>query len=148
MYVSGPLAATIGWQRVKTGAGLSPALPSNLAPPGFGSQQTLQVAGSYDLTIAKLFGQYSHVRTKAADSTTTKVWSIGASVPVGAGRALAQYGSATAAVGGAEPRHNILSLGYDYSLSKRTDVYAVFMNDKITGLAAGNTFAGGMRHRF
>lgn len=148
MYVKGPLSATLVWQRVKNGDGLSPTSPFTAEPLGFGSQQTWQAGFSYDFTIAKVFSQYTQVHTRADDNTTTKMWSIGVSVPIGAGQALAQYGSATASVGGAEPRHNILSLGYDYNLSKRTDVYGVLMHDKITGLASGRTVAGGMRLRF
>jgi predicted porin len=39
-------------------------------------------------------------------------------------------------------------LGYDYNLSKNTDVYGVFMNDKVTGLSSGTTLAAGVRMRF
>jgi len=41
-----------------------------------------------------------------------------------------------------------LTLGYDYFLSKRTDLYAMYMNDRITAQPSGNSFAVGMRHRF
>ncbi|MDD2714095.1 MAG: porin, partial [Simplicispira sp.] len=37
---------------------------------------------------------------------------------------------------------------YDYNLSKRTDVYAMYMNDKITSQTNGNSFGVGIRHRF
>ena len=40
------------------------------------------------------------------------------------------------------------SLGYDYSLSKRTDVLAVYLSDKNSNVANGNSFAVGMRHTF
>ena len=40
------------------------------------------------------------------------------------------------------------TLGYDYNLSKRTDVYAMYMNDKITNQSTGNSFGVGIRHRF
>jgi len=148
MYDKGPLAATIVWQRVKNGAGISPASAFPPVPTGFSNQQTLLLGASYDLGVAKLYGQYAHVRTKSDDNTSTKLWSLGASVPLGPGRVLAQYGSATASLGTLEPRHNILSLGYDWFLSKRTDLYAVYMHDKLTGEQAGNTVAGGLRLRF
>jgi len=148
MYRKGPLAATAVWQRVKNGDGLSPPSAFTVVPPGFAKQETWQVGASYDASIVKLYGQFTHVRTKANENTSTKLWSLGASVPIGAGRVLAQYGSATASIAGTEPRHNVLSLGYDYNLSKNTDAYAVVMHDKLTGLAAGKTVAGGMRLRF
>jgi len=148
LYDKGPLAATVVWQRVKNGAGISSPSPFAIAPPGFVQQETWQVGAAYDLSIAKVFGQYTHVHTKALDSTTTKLWSVGAAVPLGAGHVLAQYGSATAVIGVTQPRHNVLSVGYDYDMSKNTDVYALVMNDKRTGAGAGNTVAGGLRLRF
>jgi predicted porin len=148
LYDKGPLAATLVWQRVKNGAGISPTSSSTALPSGFNNQQAWQVGASYDLGVAKLYGQYTQVRTRADDNTTTKLWSVGASVPLGPGRALAQYGSATATVAATEPRHNILSLGYDWFLSRRTDLYGVYMHDKLTGQPAGHTLAGGLRLRF
>ena len=40
------------------------------------------------------------------------------------------------------------AVGYDYPLSKRTDVYAAYMNDHISGLSNGNTFGAGIRAKF
>jgi len=47
-------------------------------------------------------------------------------------------------------KHAILTLGYDHNLSKRTDLYAVYMNDKedVKGWKAGNTYAFGIRTKF
>ena len=33
------------------------------------------------------------------------------------------------------------SLGYDYFLSKNTDIYAVVMNERVTALSSANTVA-------
>ena len=41
-----------------------------------------------------------------------------------------------------------VTVGYDYTLSKRTDVYAMLMNDKITKFESGNSFGLGVRHKF
>jgi predicted porin len=40
------------------------------------------------------------------------------------------------------------SVGYSYIFSKRTDAYAVLMNDQFTGQASGNSMGLGLRHRF
>src|SRR5438105_13689893 len=146
LYLKGPLGATAAWQRVKNGDGISPA--STLAPPGFGNQDTWQLGASYELPYAKLFGQLTHVRTKATSNSSTKMWGFGAWVLLGPGRVLAQYGQADASSVAGESTNRTLSLGYDYDLSKRTDVYAVVMNDRSSGLASGNTYAAGMRLRF
>jgi predicted porin len=42
----------------------------------------------------------------------------------------------------------VFSLGYNYMLSKRTDVYGVFTNNQYTGEKSGQTFAVGIRHNF
>ena len=74
-----------------------------------------------------------------------KTVSWGASVPVGAGKVL--VGAAKTRVTPGNTR-DTWTVGYDYFLSKSTDVYAMYMNDKITNYARGNSFAVGVRHRF
>jgi predicted porin len=139
-YASGPLAATAVWQDVGNGA--------PLAPTGFDGQNTIQFGLSYDLEVAKLFGQYGEVKTHAAADTRTKLYQLGISVPLGLGAALASYGNARAETGGVSSRRKTLSLGYDYRLSKNTDVYAALMNDQATGVDDGTTAAAGIRLRF
>ena len=42
----------------------------------------------------------------------------------------------------------LAAIGYDYNLSKRTDIYAVAMRDKLDNLSAGSSYSVGVRHRF
>lgn len=137
---AGPLAATAAYQQVKNGAFGTPA--------GWRSQDTWQIGASYDFTLVKLFGQYSRVKTNAARDTETKLTSVGASVPIGLGKVLLQYGNAHADFGMPEVTNKTLTFGYDYNLSKNTDVYAVWMHDKLTAKTAGNAVATGIRLRF
>jgi predicted porin len=140
LYFAGPLAATAVWQSVKTGV-----FP---VPAGFEKQNALQFGVSYDLKVAKLFGQYGDVKTDAAVEVDTKIFQVGASVPAGGGAVLASYGRAKTDAGGADSTRKTFTLGYDYLLSKNTDVYAAFMNEKVTGLDGGTTFAVGVRMKF
>ena len=39
-------------------------------------------------------------------------------------------------------------MGYDYFLSKSTDVYAMYMRDRITSFSSGTSFGAGIRKRF
>jgi predicted porin len=41
-----------------------------------------------------------------------------------------------------------VSLGYDYQLSKRTDVYGVYMAERKSGLSNASSYGVGIRHRF
>ncbi len=140
LYFGGPIAATAVWQQVKNGAFGTPA--------GWRSQDTWQFGGSYDLQVARLFAQYTRVKTKASANTDTRIYGFGATIPVGAGKVLAQYGSARADLGATETTNKTLTVGYDYNLSKNTDVYAILMNDKVTAASTGNTIAAGIRLRY
>lgn len=130
-YGAGPFSAGLAWQSVKKGATVD-------------DTSTWQLAGSYDFGVAKAFGQFTRVDN---DSTARQfdIVGLGASVPVGAGRVMAQWGQIDPSVGA---QRSTVSLGYGRFLSKRTDVYAVAMNDKLSGSRAGNSYSVGARHRF
>lgn len=145
LYAKGPFAATLAYQRVRQGVGaFTPAIQS----AGFEYQGAAQVGASYEFSAVKLFGQYSVVKTNATTNTQTKIYGLGASAQWGAGKLLAQYGHATAELPGSEMVSKTLTVGYDYLLSKSTDVYALVMNDKLSGLESGNTLAAGIKLKF
>jgi predicted porin len=144
LYFGGPFAATLAVQQVKQGLAFAPAIVTT----GFESQDSAQVGASFDAKVAKFFGQYSQVKTRAATDTKSTVYGVGVSVPVGAGKVLAQYGNAKARYPASDVTSKMLTVGYDYFLSKATDVYALAMRDQLTGLASGNTFALGLKTRF
>lgn len=140
LYFNGPLAAAAAWQLVKN--------PGAATPAGWTNQRSWQLGVSYELPIAKVYGQYTQVRSRAYTGSRTHIYGFGAAVPLGPGRVLAQYGMAYAKVNGSEADNKTLSLGYDYALSKLTDVYGVYMRDTQTGLSSGQSLAGGLRVRF
>jgi predicted porin len=70
---------------------------------------------------------------------------VGARVPLGAGAVIAQYGQIDPQTGA---DRDTLSVGYLHNLSKRTELYAVAMHDKIEGLSSGGGYSFGIRHRF
>jgi predicted porin len=140
LYFGGPLAATAAWQSVKNGV-----FP---VPAGFSKQDAFQVGASYDLTVAKLFVQIGNVKTTATADTKTSLYQFGAKVPVGADNVLVSYGNAKATTLAVDTTRKTLSVAYNYNFSKRTDGYAVVMNDQATGLSSGTTIAVGLRTRF
>jgi predicted porin len=144
LYFGGPFAATFAYQQVKQGLAFAPAIVTT----GFDSQDSAQIGLSYDAKVVKFFGQYSLIKTKATTETQSKVYGVGASVPVGAGKFLAQYGHATAEYPTSEVVNKTLTVGYDHFLSKSTDLYAVVMHDRLTGLSNGNTVAAGIKVKF
>ncbi len=118
----------------------TPALPDTV--------KDWMLGGSYDATFAKFYATYGETksdRTRLEGDTL----SIGASVPIGAGSILAGLARTELSVGSINgPKRTIGTVGYDYFLSKRTDLYAMLMHDKVTAFSPGNSFGIGMRHRF
>lgn len=150
-YFSGAFAATAAFQQVKCNI-----VPGDVtAPPpalaGFDKQTAAQLGLSYDFGVAKVFGQAQYIRTAvngAQGDIRRADGQIGASVPLGAGNVLASYAYAntrndTAAIG----RHTA-AIAYGYNLSKRTDLYAAYFYDRVTGQSHAETFGAGMRHQF
>jgi predicted porin len=132
LYFGGPLSATLSWQSVGVGLGGK-------------TEETTGVGAAYDLGAVKLFGQFTAIDDDA-NAAKVKIYNLSAALPVGTmGKVLAAYGQSRIESGST---HKTLSLGYDHLLSKRTDLYAVYMSDKVTSLASGNTFALGVKHTF
>lgn len=140
VWSGGPAGVALAWQDVGNGV--------PVAPPGFDGQRTFQLGGSYAFGAAKVFAQFSDVKTDAATEVKSKLVQLGASVPVGLGAVLLSYGRTKTEAGGGEFTRKTFSAGYDHYLSKSTDVYAVLMNDRATDLDGGTTLAAGLRLRF
>ncbi|MES2263682.1 MAG: porin [Pseudomonadota bacterium] len=155
-YDQGPLAASLSYEKLSRmslpfGAPVpplaTPARPSFLAT----GDRTAQLAASYDFTIAKLFGQHSQTRLTdlAAREIELTTSQLGVSVPLGLGKFMlswAHTGKKQSAA--ADLARTTFTIGYDYSLSRRTDAYIAYLHDKVTNLNTGNTYTVGLRHSF
>ncbi|CAM2183266.1 Porin [Burkholderia latens] len=144
-YANGPFAATAVYQYVNFNNG-----PQDLSSlvTGMKSQGIGLVGATYDLKYVKLFGQYMYTKNdQVAGSWHVNTAQGGVSVPLGVGNAMASYAYSRDG-GGLDQTRQTWAVGYDYPLSKRTDVYAAYMNDHISGLSNGNTFGAGIRAKF
>ncbi|QTN24354.1 porin [Rhizobacter sp. AJA081-3] len=130
---AGAFDSAFSWQDVKKD-GATPVADT----------KSWQAAASYDFGVARLFGQFGNVANKTSGNEYD-IAGLGASVPVGNGKILAQWGQIKPETGA---KRKTFSAGYDYFLSKRTDLYAVAMNDKIDGQSNGSAFSVGIRHRY
>jgi predicted porin len=141
MYFSGPLGLTAYWERDQ----VTNPTPALLTAGGL-TRSVWMVGGSYDATVVKGFMTYgkssSDNATVFADRTTL---SLGLSAPVGSGKVLAAYAKTDVDNGNTR---DTFTVGYDYNLSKRTDLYAMLMSDKITTFESGTSLGLGVRHRF
>ena len=156
LYFNGPLALSAYYHQVQAGNPTPGALiDATAAPVNFASvtnQKTWFAAASYDLSVAKLYATYSQSKNDAAANTSMKdkTYSLGAKVPVGGGDILAGFANTrrNGSLVGAELKRDTLTIGYDYRLSKRTDVYALVMSDKLSNAERASSLAAGMRHQF
>jgi len=147
LYFNGPLALTAFYHTVEVNN------PTNTAgtPVAFTAsrQKAWMLGGSYDLKAVKLFATYG--QTSHNTDIDDKTLSLGATVPFGQGKFQASWaqtnreGTVPAAI---DAKRKTAAIGYDYDMSKRTDLYAVVMNDRITNQNSGNSFGVGIRHRF
>lgn len=144
-YTSGPLAASIAYQSQpfdETPGDL------NAEIAGFSRQTALQAAASWDFNGTRLYGQYQRIADSiTTGNLTTNGFQVGISVPVGAGHVLASFVRSKTS-GGSGVSRNTLAAGYDYNLSKRTDVYTAILADRATDMSSGLTYGVGIRTRF
>ena len=145
LYFKGDLGLTAFYQ--KTGYNSSGSFQTDIYTANPGTQSTERGLGaSYDLKVAKLFATYTEGKDKALnmDGKTTQV---SANVPMGPGSVLAEAAH-TRYDGGAITTYDEYAVGYDYNLSKKTDVYATVGRTYVTALTAGQTLGAGLRIRF
>lgn len=137
-YRRGPLTAVLSGQRVRTAA---------LAPST--GQYAYLAGASYDFGPFKLYGA-AQATDNAVTETSSRTGQLGASVPVTAKGAILLSWARTTVDNQklATGAHNIAALGYDYTLSRRTNVYATYLYDHIDGRVVGNSYATGIRHTF
>lgn len=139
-YNNGPAAAMLGYERN--------AIESKV----------WSAAGSFSVSPElKLMGTYSHQNQDHTNTTheEIKAWLLGATYAVGPGKVLAGYGQKK--MDNANATTKQLSVGYEYSLSKRTYLYVDASKKKdifsqITGAFAAsptvNSYDLGLNHSF
>jgi len=147
VYAAGPLSGTVAWQKVQAQGTLGRPIS---AYPGFNSQTAWQLGGSYDFKVVRVFAQYGKVATDANADVDVKTYQLGVAVPMGSARLLASYGNSKLdfVAPAVDTTSQMMTIAYDYLLSKRTNVYVLYMSDKYTARSNGNTFAAGMRLTF
>jgi predicted porin len=164
-YVGGPLTAGLAYQNVKK----NPVTFADGTSPN--NTKAWQLAAAYDFGVVKVFGHFGDIQNDGTEAVPLnvdyKVWDLSAAVPLGAGNVLVGYasrktgdavGPVPATAAGGNVQRQMLTVGYDYLLSKRTDAYLMVMNDKTQTntlpapgkvvSASATNLALGIRHRF
>lgn len=145
LYFHGPFAATGVYQYINYNS--SPGDLGSLAA-GLKGQAVGQLGASYDLKLVKFFAQYMYTKNdRVQGSWHVDTGQLGASVPVGLGSVMLSVAYSRDS-GGLNQTRRSAAAGYDYPLSKRTDVYAAYLYDKFSGQSTGSTFGVGIRTKF
>lgn len=139
-YITGPFAATFAAERIQNSAQPLPA--------GFERQQAFQIGATYDFSVVRVYGQVGRVATNAAVDTQTILYQLGAAVPVGNSLVLLAYGHSHMKSSLKGTTDRTVSLGYDYFLSKNTDIYVAALSERLSFVPSGHAYAGGVRMRF
>lgn len=156
-YSRGGLGLTAAYHNVRV-SNPNPGRPiidATAAPINYGSithQKGYYVGARYDFKVLKLFGTYreNHDDASLGKEMEDHVTSAGISVPAGKGAFLlaAATTKRSGSLVGTSMDRRTISAGYDYAMSKRTDLYALYMHDDISIYDSAGSFAAGIRHRY
>lgn len=144
MWNSGPLSLAAYVMRTEiqsTGSFQTDVFTNNANKPA----DAYFVGAAYDAGVAKVFATYQEAKNKS-QGMDGKTYQVSTAIPAGKGKVLAEY---------AHTRYNATTtysetvVGYNYPLSKRTDLYANYgvmsQSDKD---ATGRLYGVGMRVNF
>jgi predicted porin len=150
LYFHGAFAATGVYQYVNfnDAPGDLTGLAQSVGLPNMKSQSVAQLGVSYDLKYVKFFGQYMYTyNAQDIGSWHVNTAQGGVTVPAGPGSIMASFAYSRDGSGLDQTRQTA-AIGYDYPMSKRTDVYAAYMYDHFTSQTSGQTYGVGIRTKF
>ena len=131
-YAGGPLYAGVGYDRVSGGS--------------VNGQSVMNFAVHYDLGFVKPMFYYARSKTGLNGVNSNNMWMLSASAPIAGGTLKAQFYKVNPR--GANNDRTKLGLGYNYPLSKRTNLYADLGLARADNLKNNNAYAFGVRHVF
>jgi predicted porin len=130
-YGAGPIYAGFGYEKI-----------TGMAQDG---DSLFNFGFAYDLGFVR--PAIYIARAKTANGTlSNKDVMLAATAPIGGGKLKVAYNRMDPA--GANNTATHFGIGYDYPLSKRTNVYADYGMGKVTGLTNNSAYAFGVKHVF
>jgi predicted porin len=150
LYLHGAFTATGVYQYVNfnNAPGDLTSLAQGVGLASMKSQSIAQLGATYDLKYVKFFGQYMYTYN-AQDIGNWHVNTAqgGIVIPVDVGSIMASFVYSRDG-GGLDQTRQTASVGYDYPLSKSTDVYVAYMYDHLSNQTPGDSYGVGIRTRF
>jgi predicted porin len=157
IYNKGPLALSAFVHRIRVSnpnAG-NPIIDATRSPVNYAlvdEQRAWFFGATYDFTRIKLYATWQRTINEVddTDSLRDRTYSVGFAMPAGPGVVLFDMADTRreGILFGPERSRRTGSFGYDYRLSKRTDLYAVAMRDRVTTLPSAMSYGLGVRHSF
>ncbi len=145
-YDNGPITAGLNYTQATNVTQASAAAVND------GKMDLYQIYGAYNFGVAKVSGIYEHQKMDYYNGAN-KFWMLGLTVPVGPGSILASYSerqndmsTTTAPAVTSQGTAKQYAIGYTYSLSKQTNLYASYAhisNNAATATQVGTAFAVG-----
>jgi len=137
VHRSGPLLLAAGGARIQHAPSPDPA--------GTLDEQFVMLGASYDLKMVKLFAQYTDFSDKLAN-VKIKTPHLGLTAPLGSGQFQLAWAEGKT-TGAANGKRTTTSAGYLHSLSRRTQLYLMASNDKVS-VGTAKSYIAGIRHTF
>jgi len=155
-YRSERFGATFTFDDVQNGTlavGAATAAVATGSRPVYAANEvrTYQGGAYYDFQVVRLWAQRAQTTFKNATPAeiTLKTTALSATVPAGSGNFIVEWAHTDSnRTGAANVKRETWGLGYDHLLSRRTDLYAVALHDRVSTLSSGTGLALGLRHRF
>jgi predicted porin len=132
-YGAGPIYAAMGYEKISGGTQMDGNGVTNFAL-------------HYDFGPAKLMGYYAKAKIGPNGSLGSTMLSIGALAPIGSGTLKAAWFRVDPE--GNDNNNSKIGLGYDYPLSKRTNVYADLGLSRADLQKNNTSYAFGVKHTF
>jgi predicted porin len=141
-YSMGKLAGTLAYQSVDTQIDDAGAAKDD-------KQSATLLGVDYDFGAVKAYGQYQKMKTTAAAGNEDyKTYQLGATVPLGKSSILVSYAH-TSLKAAADSTYKTFAAGYDVTVDKKMDLYAVIYRDDHSDVdGTGNGLALGGRVQF
>lgn len=129
-FGAGPFYGAITYDQIQFPKPTTGSTPDN--------QKHLQIGATYDLKIVKLHAAWAKEDNQriynpvgTTNGADAKAWMLGISAPIGNGKLMASYQDRNgSALGTYEADRKVWGIGYEYSLSKRTMLHAVFSDSE------------------
>lgn len=124
-------------------------LQNSLVPTGNDSQDAYRIGANYSIAGFKILGLYQDIKNVGFTNNDVKAYGVGAAYTfMGANTIKAQYYKADDISNTENTGGDMWAVGYDYKLSKQTNVYAMYAQTSNSSAASYTIMNGGHDNKY